>query len=125
MIVVLAAPFIVEAFNKKPEVVSYGVQFLRFLTPCLALECITQIYAGALRGAGNSRTPMAIILFSFVLFRQVYFYIAANYISSEILPIAFGYPASWMVSDLLILICYYRTDLSAYRLTRESNTGKS
>lgn len=125
VIVVLAAPFIVEAFNKKPEVVSYGVQFLRFLTPCLALECITQIYAGALRGAGNSRRPMAIILFSFVLFRQVYFYIAANYISSEILPIAFGYPASWMVSDLLILICYYRTDLSAYRLTRESNTGKS
>lgn len=125
VIVVVTAPFIVEAFNKKTEVVYYGVQFLRFLTPCLALECITQVYAGALRGAGNSRIPMAIILLSFVLFRQIYFYISANYVSSEILPIAFGYPASWMVSDILILICYYRADLSAYCLTRDSNSEKS
>ena len=77
---------------------------------------MNHIYAGALRGAGNSKAPMIIMLGSFVVFRQAYLFIMANYISNEIIPIAMGYPAGWLVCSLLTLIYYRRTSLTATRL---------
>ena len=70
--VMLLAPHLVRFFNDKPEVIEYGVMLLRYISPFYLLCCINQIYAGALRGAGNSRAPMIIMLASFVVFRQVY-----------------------------------------------------
>ena len=69
-VVITVAPSLVLFFNSKPEVISYGTLFLRRLTPFYVLSCFNQVYAGALRGAGNSRAPMIIMLCSFVLFRQ-------------------------------------------------------
>ncbi|MBQ8716962.1 MAG: MATE family efflux transporter, partial [Clostridia bacterium] len=93
--VLLFAPHLVRFFNDKPEVIEYGVMLLRYISPFYLLCCINQIYAGALRGSGNSRAPMIIMLASFVVFRQAYLYIMANYISNEIIPIAMSYPAGW------------------------------
>ena len=80
------------------------------------LCCINQVYAAALRGAGNSRTPMIIMLFSFVFFRQCYLFVMSNFISNTILPIAMGYPAGWLVCSTLTLVYYHRVDLSRSRL---------
>lgn len=112
-VVVGFAPAFVEFFNNKTEVVSYGAMFLRWLTPFYVLCCVNQVYSGALRGAGNSRAPMIIMLFSFVVFRQIYLYIMSNFIANEILPLAMGYPAGWLVCSLLTLIYYRRVDLDA------------
>ncbi|MDO4852914.1 MAG: MATE family efflux transporter [Clostridia bacterium] len=101
------APPIVEFFNSTPEVVEFGSLFLRHITPFYVLCCVNQVYASALRGSGNSRAPMVIMLSSFVVFRQIYLYIMANFISNTILPIAFSYPAGWLVCSLATLI-YYR-----------------
>lgn len=70
--VLIFAPSLVSFFNSKPEVVTYGIMLLRYLSPFYVLCCVNQIYAGALRGSGNGRAPMVIMLFSFVLFRQAY-----------------------------------------------------
>ena len=66
------APQIVAFFNDKPEVVEYGSLLLRWMTPFYILCCFNQVYSGALRGAGNSKAPMVIMLSSFVVFRQIY-----------------------------------------------------
>ncbi|GEM_PF-6823716 len=89
-----------------------GNLFLRWITPFYLLSCANQIYSSALRGSGNTRAPMIIMLASFVVFRQVYLFVMANFISNEILPIAMGYPAGWLLCSLLTYTYYKKTDLS-------------
>ncbi len=114
--VLFFAPPLVAFFNSKAEVVQYGSLLLRCISPFYVLSCFNQIYAGALRGAGNSRAPMIIMLCSFVFFRQCYLYIMANFISNEIIPIALGYPAGWFVCSLVMLLYYRRVELAHTRI---------
>lgn len=110
------APQLVAFFNDKPEVVAYGTLFLRHMCPCYVLICVNQVYSGSLRGAGISQPPTYIMLASFVVFRQIYLYIMANFISNTILPIAMGYPAGWLVCSVLTLIYYNHVDLAGKRV---------
>lgn len=115
--VIIFAPSLVSFFNRQEGVIFYGTQFLRTISPFYILCCFNQIYAGALRGAGNSRAPMFILLFSFVLFRQCYLFIFANFISNTVFPISMSYPAGWFVASLLTLLYYRHADLSKSKLT--------
>ena len=114
--VLLFAPDLTAFFNSKAEVVSYGALLLRLLSPFYFFFCINQIYAGALRGAGNSQVPMWIMLGSFVVFRQIYLYIMANFISNEIIPIALSYPAGWFVCSVATLLYYHHCKFDSHRL---------
>jgi Na+-driven multidrug efflux pump len=118
--ILIFAPYFVTFFNDKPQVVEYGTMLLRTLSPFYVLCCVNQIYSGALRGAGNSRAPMVIMLLSFVLFRQVYLYIMANFISNEIIPIALGYPAGWLLCSTLVFLYYKRVKLSKSRIVEDN-----
>ena len=102
---IFAPPF-VSLFNSEPGVLYYGSLFLRLLTPFYLLSCVNQIYAGALRGLGDSKAPMIIMLASFVVFRQIYLFLVSRLFPS-ILLVAFGYPMGWLVCSLSIVI-YYR-----------------
>lgn len=118
--VLIFAPWLVTFFNAKAEVIAYGTMLLRCISPFYVLSCFNQVYSGALRGAGNSKMPMIIMLCSFVVFRQIYLYIMANFIVNEILPIALGYPAGWFVCSLLICLYYRHADLAKSRLVDDS-----
>ena len=113
--VLLFATPIVAFFNSKPEVVEYGSMLLRVLSPFYVLCCFNQIYAGALRGAGNTRAPMVIMLCSYVGFRQLYLFIMSG-ICNEIIPIAMSYPAGWLLCSLLTGIYFHKAQLGKTRL---------
>ncbi|MBQ9922150.1 MAG: MATE family efflux transporter [Clostridia bacterium] len=113
--IIIFAPWFVKFFNSKPEVVEIGSLLLRYITPFYILCGVNQVYSGALRGAGNSRTPMIIMLCSFVVFRQVYLFIASR-LTDAFLAIAMGYPAGWLLCSLLVFICYKRFDFSKSKL---------
>jgi len=120
MVPVMAfAPSIVAFLNSKEEVVANGAMFLRTLTPFYLLCCFNQIYASALRGAGNSKASMIIMLSSFVLFRQIYLFCMAR-ICNEIIPIAMSYPAGWLLCSLLTAIYYHKAQLGRNRIVEES-----
>ena len=110
------APHLVYFFNQKQAVIEYGTLFLRYITPFYLICCVNQIYAGALRGAGNTRASMYMMLASFVFFRQGYLFIMANFISNTGLPIAMAYPAGWLVCSLLNYLYYKRVDLAKTRV---------
>ena len=109
---------VVAFFNSKPEVVEYGTLLLRLMTPFYVLCCFTQIWAGALRGAGNSKAAMIIMLSSYVLFRQIYLFIASR-VCNTILVIAMSYPAGWLVCVLITGIYYHKTSLTKTRLVED------
>ncbi len=112
--VIVFAPQLVAFFNDKPEVIGYGTLLLRYISPFYLVCCINQVYAGALRGSGNSRVPMVIMLVSFVLFRQCYLYVMANFVSNEVVPIVLGYPAGWVLCSLITLVYYKRTKIEKF-----------
>lgn len=118
--ILIFAPYFVAFFNYKAEVVEYGTMLLRYITPFYVFCCVNQIYSGALRGAGNSRAPMIIMLLSFVAFRQLYLFVMANFIANEIIPIAMGYPAGWLMCSTLVFIYYKKAKLSKSRIVEEN-----
>ncbi len=116
---VLFAPQIVAFFNDKPEVIECGTVLLRWISPFYILCSFNQIYSGALRGAGNTKAPMVIMLLSFVVFRQVYLF-AVSQFWNEILPIAMGYPAGWLLCSSLSALYYHKVKLEKTRLVEDN-----
>ena len=112
------APYLVAFFNSKEAVVEYGKLFLYWMSPFYLLSCISQVYACGLRGAGNTKASMVIMLCSFVAFRQLYLFVMANFISNTVLPIAMAYPAGWFVAATSSLIYYRFTDFEKYSVVK-------
>ena len=107
----------VRLFSSDADVISYGTLFLRTNIFFLLFNCITHVLAGSLRGRGDSRAPMVIMLIGFVLIRQIYLFIMANYISNTPAAIGFGYPVGWMVACVLELLYYHFRVRSSYEET--------
>lgn len=104
--VLIFARELVSMFNTEPDVLAYGTLFIRTFTPFYTLCCINQVYAGALRGAGDAKAPMVIMLSSFVVFRQIYLFIISRVANTEVW-IGMGYPFGWILASAACLL-YYR-----------------
>ena len=102
----LTAGQFVAMFNQDPEVIRYGTLFIRTNSTLTFTCCATQIFSGSLRGAGDSRTPMFIMLFSYVLFRQIYLFVITQFINTPAV-VGFGYPLGWMMCSLLTALFYF------------------
>ena len=92
----------VMMFNNDKDVLYYGVLFLRLNSIFDPLNVTNQIHAGALRGMGDSKTPMIIMLGSFVVLRQIYLFIISR-LTDSIYFIALGYPLGWLACSSLML----------------------
>ncbi|MBQ7335984.1 MAG: MATE family efflux transporter [Clostridia bacterium] len=130
--VILFAPTFVAFFNSKAEVISLGALLLRWISPFYVLCCVNQIYAGALRGAGNSRSSMIIMLCSFVVFRQIFLYVLTNgvipylqsimelTVESRYILTAMSYPAGWLLATVLISVYYHHTKFTKTAIIKEN-----
>ncbi|MDD5940821.1 MAG: MATE family efflux transporter [Lachnospiraceae bacterium] len=104
----IAAPTIVSWFNSKPEVIHYGSLFIRLNCLFDGLCTSNQIHASALRGVGDAKAPMYIMIFSFVIFRQIYLFVCSH-VTDSIVPISLGYPMGWIVCTLIMGVYYRRS----------------
>ena len=97
-------------FTSEAEIVRFGERFITLISPFYITICFNQILAGALRGVGDARTPMLVMLFSFVVFRQ--FYLLANkFLGNAFVPVALAYPMGWVMCSLLMVFFYRRSVL--------------
>ncbi|SFG71781.1 MATE family efflux transporter [Oribacterium sp. WCC10] len=96
----------VRLFTSDQSVISYGILFLRTNVYFLMFNCINHVLAGALRGRGDSKGPMIIMLVTFVVVRQIYLFIITRFIANTPALVAFGYPVGWM-SCCLIEVSYF------------------
>jgi putative MATE family efflux protein len=96
----------VMLFSKDEEVIAFGVMFLRTNTFFLLANCVNHVLAGALRGMGDSRGPMIIMLSCFVALRQTYLFTVTRFIANTPLLVGIGYPVGW-VSCCIAEVTYY------------------
>ena len=106
-ILYIFAPYIAGLFNQDAAVLGFAVLFIRLNSMFDPVNATNQIEAGALRGVGDSRTPMIIMLMSFVVLRQIYLFIVSR-LTDSIYFIAIGYPVGWFVCTALMTLHIYR-----------------
>jgi len=108
--VMILAPHLIRLFTTDAEVMAYGVRFIHITSPFFIFTTFNQIYAGALRGIGNAKIPMVVMLVSFVVFRQAYLFMV-KMLGNSLTWISMGYPMGWMLCALLLGIFYHRSKL--------------
>ncbi|MBQ6348076.1 MAG: MATE family efflux transporter, partial [Clostridia bacterium] len=106
VLVIFAAPA-VRLFSQDPSVIEYGVLFMRSNTFFLLFNCVNHTLAGALRGRGDSRAPMFIMLFSFVGIRQIYLFVVTRFVANTPFLVGFGYPVGWMCCCAIEVTYYF------------------
>lgn len=119
LMLIFAEPLL-HLITRNPNEIAYGIRFIRIITPFYVTICFNQMYAGALRGIGSSRTPMFIFLGSFVAFRQVYLFLVnllvsgraiGNLSDAHFFLMSLAFPMGWMLASTLLIIFYHRSKL--------------
>ena len=120
-LLVAYAPGAVRLFSPDEAVIRNGVLFIRTNVVFLLFNCINHVLAGALRGRGDSRGPMIIMLASFVALRQIYLFVVTHFIANTPKIVGIGYPVGWVsccAAELLYFAVKRRKRLAAERKTR-------
>ena len=91
-------------FTADRDVIAAGVTFLRVNVFFTLFNCVNHVLAGGLRGRGDSRGPMVIMLIAFVGVRQVYLFVMAHYILNTPVTVGFGYPVGWMTCCVIEVV---------------------
>ena len=107
LVLFLFAPQSVGLFTSDASVIDFGVLFLRTNIFFTLFNCINHVLAGALRGRGDSKGPMIIMLLSFVAIRQTYLYVLTRFISNTPKWVGFGYPVGWTCCCIIELSYYF------------------
>ncbi len=97
----------VGLFSKDPSVIEYGSLFLHANVFFMIANCVNHVLAGALRGRGDAKGPMIIMLLSFVAVRQLYLFIVTRFVANTPLLVGFGYPAGWICCCIIEVSYYY------------------
>ncbi len=80
--IMLLAPFIMGWMGAEPDVAQYGTSYIRISTSTFAFAIISMIMNGALRGAGDTKTPMRVniianlvnVVFNYLLINGIWFF---------------------------------------------------
>ncbi len=107
IIIYVAAPVLITAFNRDPDVVHYGVMQSRTIALFYCLLAFSHCIAAVLRGSGNASVPMIVMLCDWCLFRVSYITVAVH-ILPDIRVIFWAYPLTWAISSVIFLYLFLR-----------------
>ncbi|MCI9092881.1 MAG: MATE family efflux transporter [Coprobacillus sp.] len=99
----------IAVFNSEPSVVEAGRTMQLAFVPFYIVLPIVQIYNGVLRGAGKSSVPMYIMVFNFVILRQIYLILITK-ITSSVYYVFMGWPVTWVTCAIMFIIYYHKVN---------------
>lgn len=102
-------PELIGAFDRNPQVVSYGTAQARTVTLFYFLLAFSHCMAGIFRGAGKSIVPMVVMLACWCVVRISYITIAVK-VAPVIQTVFWAYPLTWSLSSIIFLIYYLKVD---------------
>ena len=103
----LAAPFLISLFSQTPEVIAYGVRHARVTSLFFCLLGFSHAAAAILRGAGQTVTPMLVMMSVWCLFRITYITVVVA-IFHDITWVYTAYPVTWTISSVIYAITLWR-----------------
>lgn len=108
----------IAIFNNEPAVIQAGRTMQLAFVPFYIVLPIVQIYNGVLRGAGKSSIPMYIMVFNFVILRQIYLFFVTQ-ITNEVFYVFLGWPVTWITCAIMFIIYYHKVNwLLGYETTK-------
>lgn len=107
-LMMIFAPKIAGFFNSNPEVIDNSVFCLRMITPAFFFMGISQVLMGALRGCGDTKTPLYIQIGFNILFRQIALFLITTYIAHTRFTVVIVQPSSWIIMFLATSFAYSR-----------------
>jgi len=99
---------LVGLFTDEPDVVALGAKCLLVAAVAQPLMAVTDALAGSLRGAGDTRTPMAVALAGPVMVRLAACWYLAFELELGLLGIWLGSTLDWLVRALWLTVVYAR-----------------
>ena len=93
-------------FTTDTSVIERGMEILHFLVPVFITYVCIEIFAGALRGLGNSFIPMLMTSLGVCALRVVWLLIMVP-VWRDLKTVLVSYPLSWTVTSILFVF-YYR-----------------
>ena len=99
----------IAIFNSEPDVIQAGRTMQLAFVPFYIMLPVVQIYNGVLRGAGKSSVPMYIMVFNFVILRQIYLAIVTQ-MTSDVYFVFMGWPVTWVTCAIMFIIYYHKVN---------------
>ncbi|MEG0549304.1 MAG: MATE family efflux transporter [Coprobacillus sp.] len=99
----------IAIFNSEADVIQAGWTMLLAFIPFYVFLPINQVYNGVLRGAGKSSIPMYIMVFNFVILRQIYLAIITK-ITNDVYFVFMGWSFTWVTCAIMFIIYYYKVN---------------
>lgn len=95
------------AFNDDREVISIGVQMMRFLSPAYMLYFLIETLPGVLRGCGDVLIPTIASIIGICLVRVLWiFFVVPAY--HTILTVEMSYVVTWSITTVFYLVYFAR-----------------
>lgn len=113
------APQVIGVFTQNGKVVEYGVYIMKFFCPFYWMLGILHILAGTIRGTGKTMQAMVVFLFSLCIFRVLWIWGAMS-VTHKIGGVMLGYPLSWLVGLVIILIYVWKGNWMPYGMKKDS-----
>ena len=104
----LFAPWLVGLFSSNPDVLSLGVQCMYIAAIAQPLMACTDVFAGALRGAGDTKTPLAAAIFGPLLVRPILCYILCFPLQMGLIGIWIGSTFDWVIRSIWLYRAFSR-----------------
>ncbi len=106
IVLYLGGSYVYGLFTTDPNVIEVGMEILHFMIPVFITYVCIEIFAGALRGLGNSFIPMLMTCLGVCALRVVWLLIVVP-IWRNLTMVLVSYPLSWSVTSILFIF-YYR-----------------
>ena len=97
--------YLYALFTNDKEVISIGMDILKFLCPYWITFCLVEILSSAIRACGESLKPMIITALAICGFRIVWI---CMYPSTTVIQTLYCYPISWILTSVIFLVYYLK-----------------
>lgn len=106
MILLLARPAL-TIFTNDPQVIDTTWKIITYFVPFYLLWTVIEVISGVLRGVGDAVKPVIIIGLGVCLLRAIWVLTVFS-ASHTLLTISLCYPISWGVTDIALLVYYFK-----------------
>ena len=110
--VIMAVPMLIWArellmlFGKDEQVISYGIEMMKFIIPFYTVFSVCEVLSGTLKGTGKTFISALLTFIGILMVRILWLYLVVYFVHDIRLLYAV-YPVSWVVTALIYLLYYW------------------